>query len=965
MFTSEASQSSRIIPPLRDIILKKLDTITIPPKGNHFILENGMPVYIENRSSPYSEKGFAFVRLVVRTGDCAETEEEKQLAHFLEHCLFLGSDKYPLDKIEDIMKILKCKPGSDSNASTDLFTTEYYFNNIPLFQLSLCLDLLYHMIFKSKFPLDKIYKERDIINNEILMRKNYKWEYWEFKTENIHSESKLKDHQIKNFSPKVAECDAIQLREFLLNFYRKWYAPHNMALVIIGNFSDFKDDALYEKTIADIKNTFGAEPACSPSQNIGDFHANVGANPFFAKFQHRELPSSEVVVYIPEPPKNVSLDCIRKHQCELIDEIIKCAFLARTIANLIDPKSPQRGLKMNKTASFSNKITSFLEISGPTADNDQIKVLSIIFRIIRQLLIHGVSEEELRIYKKERTNKLEAEHKSVLVKFSNSQLANEISYSLINEGKVYNCLNSVIQEALVPSLSLTELNESLRGRLNIFNKRDLTIVFKSSQPIADSLSDVEFLYKHNSNVFPESFKFHVQENWLPNSLLSVNPIKTSCISKIKCKFLKFPNGSQAFLKTTTDPDAKVKISLVSSTGSFDLVNNRKEYIALSMAMNIISCLGIGDLTKIQTINNLRGEVLETPLNPILTLDFRNLTFSADCTFEKGIQTALQLIYSRITDLRPIFSKEFEMIFEKSKSLCISSYINNSRTGQGKYNRACHLKIWQNHELVKLVTDEEYNSVTLDECRKMALLVMKSLSDFRLVMTGNFQEAAAIPLVEKYLGNLPVCRSKSDTKEWPMVNPFQNPTQEILAVGHERRRCKTQFYIPLGRIENLAEHYKMSHSVDCLHRYLNDILRNEEQRIYNISTQFCGRVNENSYLNYFYIEFVTDESIHINLKETMLFLLKNMDKEENREKFEAASKKIIKAQEKLFQARQGTTDSWHSFLIDRIRHNEDLFQENLKINFLDEISSETMFQLISKVDWNNIIEMRLEPQSNHK
>ena len=65
------------------------------------------------------------VMVSVNVGSIFNPNEYQGLAHFLEHMLFLGSEKYPG---EDSFEKFLNENGGSSNAYTDTFETVYYFS---------------------------------------------------------------------------------------------------------------------------------------------------------------------------------------------------------------------------------------------------------------------------------------------------------------------------------------------------------------------------------------------------------------------------------------------------------------------------------------------------------------------------------------------------------------------------------------------------------------------------------------------------------------------------------------------------------------------------------------------------------------------------------------------------------------------------------------------------------------------
>ena len=72
---------------------------------------------------PYDSPGLAAFYIVVRAGSRDEIEPGKSgFAHFFEHMMFRGTDKYPKDKYSEVLK----STGASANANTSLDRTVYH-----------------------------------------------------------------------------------------------------------------------------------------------------------------------------------------------------------------------------------------------------------------------------------------------------------------------------------------------------------------------------------------------------------------------------------------------------------------------------------------------------------------------------------------------------------------------------------------------------------------------------------------------------------------------------------------------------------------------------------------------------------------------------------------------------------------------------------------------------------------------
>ena len=85
-------------------------------------LDNGLTYAVLANREP---KGRVSLRLAVRTGSLYENENQRGLAHFLEHMAFNGSTHFPAGTLVEYFQRLGMNFGGDTNASTDFEHTTY------------------------------------------------------------------------------------------------------------------------------------------------------------------------------------------------------------------------------------------------------------------------------------------------------------------------------------------------------------------------------------------------------------------------------------------------------------------------------------------------------------------------------------------------------------------------------------------------------------------------------------------------------------------------------------------------------------------------------------------------------------------------------------------------------------------------------------------------------------------------
>src|SRR6516162_7021015 len=83
-------------------------------------LPNGLRFYIRPNPKPARQ---AELRLVVKTGSVLEYDDQRGLAHFVEHMQFQGSRHFPSQTLDNFLASIGLSIGSDANAVTSFDDT--------------------------------------------------------------------------------------------------------------------------------------------------------------------------------------------------------------------------------------------------------------------------------------------------------------------------------------------------------------------------------------------------------------------------------------------------------------------------------------------------------------------------------------------------------------------------------------------------------------------------------------------------------------------------------------------------------------------------------------------------------------------------------------------------------------------------------------------------------------------------
>jgi zinc protease len=219
-------------------------------------LENGLTYYLRHNDSP---GGRAELRLLVNAGSSQETEEQSGVAHFLEHMMFNGTERFPRNELIAALEAFGPRFGPDINAHTNFDETVYELSVETEKEelVTLGLQVLRGWADRATLTTEDVIAERGVVLDEWRLRS----QGFGGRISSAYADLILPGSPYEGRIPiGDAEAIASTTPEELRRFYEDWYRPDLMALVAVGDFDlEEMEDSIVE-IFADL------EPRDGPSR---------------------------------------------------------------------------------------------------------------------------------------------------------------------------------------------------------------------------------------------------------------------------------------------------------------------------------------------------------------------------------------------------------------------------------------------------------------------------------------------------------------------------------------------------------------------------------------------------------------------------------------------------------------------------------------------------------------------------
>lgn len=212
-------------------------------------LSNGMTYLVKENHEPQNR---IMLRLVVKAGSVMEEEDQKGVAHFVEHLAFNGTKNFAKSAIVDYFEKIGMSFGPEVNAYTS-FEETVYMLEIPADDpqmLKTSLLVLHDWASEISFDPVEVDKERGVVTEEWRLSQGLNRRITEKQIPFLFKDSKFAD-RLPIGDMKVISSIS---RQRIIDFYKKWYRPEFMSVILVG---DAKVDVL-EKEIKEIMGTIPA-----------------------------------------------------------------------------------------------------------------------------------------------------------------------------------------------------------------------------------------------------------------------------------------------------------------------------------------------------------------------------------------------------------------------------------------------------------------------------------------------------------------------------------------------------------------------------------------------------------------------------------------------------------------------------------------------------------------------------------
>ena len=254
-------------------------------------LANGLNIVVV----PFDSPGIAAFHIIVRAGSRNEVEEGVTgFAHFFEHMMFRGTDKYPKDKYEAVLKSI----GASANANTSLDRTIFHMLG-DAGKLELMFEIESDRFMNLNYAEHDFKVEAGAVKGEYTKNFADPLEQLDESVRNVAFDKHTYKHTTMGFFKDIV--DMPNQYQYSLKFYKRFYRPEYCTVVVVGDVTQEKVNALAEKYFGKWeKGNYTADISAEPEQKETRYtHIKNADTPPFLSLNFKGPAFNDKIIDVP------------------------------------------------------------------------------------------------------------------------------------------------------------------------------------------------------------------------------------------------------------------------------------------------------------------------------------------------------------------------------------------------------------------------------------------------------------------------------------------------------------------------------------------------------------------------------------------------------------------------------------------------------------------------------------------
>ena len=703
-------------------------------------LNNGLTYYIRHNEWPEKRCDFYIAQ---RVGSMQEEDDQRGLAHFLEHMCFNGTTHFPGDALKQYLERIGVKFGENLNAYTSFDETVYNINNVNVEiagAVDSCLLILHDWSHDLLLEDKEIDKERGVIEEEWRVRRSAQLRLIEAALPTICKDSKYAERMpigtmevVKNFP-----------YETLRSYYRKWYRPDLQALIVVGDVDPDAVEKKLQTMFADIA------PAAADAAVREEFPVPDNKEPLVFIGKDKEFTGMVAsVMFKTEPLPRELRGTMAYIAQDYVEDAISGMLNERLNELSRKADAPFSGASVSFGDFLVAKTKEALSLDVMMKENRYAEGIKAAYRELLRASRGGFTESEYDRFKQEYLSQIDAAYEARDKRTNTSFVNDYVRHFIDNVPAAGIEWEHQMMSQIVPNIPLDMINQAI-GELSQDNR--VILVFMPEKEGLACPTEQEVL-SAMTEVDGEDIAAFTEE-------VSTEPLVPELKSKVKvkkitddiygAKLITLSNGMKIHVKQTDYSPNKI-IFRATSWGGNSLYSN-DEYVN-SSNIGMVRQGGLGNFSAVDLNKKLAGK----QAGASASVGARSEVIEGNCV-KKDIETMLQLVYLNFTSPRRD-DEAFTSAIERSRNALKNQDLNPQTALQDSVISV----VYNNNVRAKRFKEEDLDRINYDRLLEMYKERFANAGDFEYYLVGDVNADSVAPLLAKYLGALPAKGKKENYK----------------------------------------------------------------------------------------------------------------------------------------------------------------------------------------------------------
>lgn len=727
---------------------QQMPPIPIDPNVRIGKLDNGLTYYIRHNALPEKRADFYIAQKV---GSILEEDNQRGLAHFLEHMCFNGTKHYPGDALKQYLEKIGVKFGENLNAYTGVDETVYNISNVPVTRegiIDSCLLILHDWADDLLLDPKEIDSERGVIHEEWRTRTGAMMRMYEETFPEIYAGSKYA-YRLPIGTMEVVDNFPYQA---LRDYYEKWYRPDQQGIIIVGDIN-------VDQVEAKIKEMFSPIQMPENAAKREYFPVPDNQEPIVAFATDKEQPTVMIYVYdkheiVPNEAKTTLDYLVFNYAKSMIAQMLNARISELTQgANppFINAGAFDDDFLVSKTKDAFTGIAISKEDGIDTA-------LSALVREIERARRFGFTESEYVRAKADYVRQLESAYNE-RDKQKNESYVNEYVRNFIDNEPIPGIENEyAIMNQIVPNIPVQVINQIMQSLISdsganqvitIYGPEKEGLKYPTKEEILNVIKNTkaENITAYEDKVSDEPLMAEKPQGGKVVNIDKNGPFGTTIAT--------LSNGVKVILKKTDFKADEIQMKGVSLGGNSLFPDS--EIINIKALNDVAGLGGLGNFSIIELQKVLAGK--KADVNASVGNNTEAIVGSCS---PKDLETMLQLAYLSFTAPR-MDQEAFNSYQARMKAQLANQEVNPMTA----FVDSIQVGIYNRHPRAIRMKADMIDKIDYQKIMDMYKDRFKDVSDFTFMFVGNIDEEKDLPLIAEYLGALPSINRKETFKDVKM------------------------------------------------------------------------------------------------------------------------------------------------------------------------------------------------------